>query len=150
MALVLHKIVGDGSVEHEPFTRNGWESAIRDATLLGAWGHAPDDCHDPVARHWARLRREGWECTEKQHKLADKDDPGWVGNRQLVKKPFVEPSPEEPVVWPPEVELKPWMLVLMTTMCLDDAKDALTPPRKELPKQEKRPLANSRGQFSLF
>jgi hypothetical protein len=56
----------------------------------------------------------------------------------------------DPVTWPPEVPLTPQLLSQMSGMCIDDCKDVLAPPRKELPPQELEPLADKRGQLLLF
>ena len=157
MALVLHKVHQDGSVVHEDFSKESWERAMHDSEVATHWGHRPDDCHDPVARHWAKLRREGYHCGPKQHEFADREDPAWVGSRsvELVEPPKVTPPPPrpiltDPVTWPPEVPLTPQLLSQMSGMCIDDCKDVLAPPREELPPQELEPLADKRGQLLLF
>jgi hypothetical protein len=150
MALVLHEELLDGSIIHLDFTRSAWELSLHDPNVTRRWGHRPNECYDIVARHWAQLRKNGWRCTPAQHAWADKDDPGWVGSRELVQTPKVGPPTEEPIVWPPQVELKPWMLCLLTTLCLDDARSILAPPRKEIPTENRRPVANKKGQYSLF
>lgn len=161
MALTLHKILKDGFTTHEDFSQVAWESAMRDPGVARHWGHPPRDCHDPVARHWARLRREGYPCGPKQHAHADRDDPGWAGVREieLVKTPVLAPPRAgppgpppltDPVSWPPESPLTPQLLSQMSGMAIDDAKDILAAPRKELPPTEVGPMADKRGQFLLF
>lgn len=58
MALTLHKVMADGSVIHEPFTREAWEAAIVDPAVRRRWGHEPSDCRDFVAEHVASYARE--------------------------------------------------------------------------------------------
>lgn len=158
MALIHHKVLNDGSLIHEDFTKEAWERAMHDPEVATHWGHRPGDCHDPVSRHWARLRREGYACGPKQHALADREDPTWVGSRsvELVELPKVAPPPPEryicqdPVSWPPEVPLTPRLLSEMSGLCVDDCKDILAGPVKELPPAERGPMADKRGQYMLF
>ncbi len=153
MALIHHKVLKDGSFVHEDFTKEAWELAMHDPDVASHWGHRPDDCHDPVARHWARLRRQGYPCGPKQHAYADREDPGWMGNRgeiEPVKTTEPSPPPPEPTVWPPAVPLTPRFLSEMTGLCVDDCKDIMSPPRKQQPPSEPKPLVNKRGQYLLF
>jgi hypothetical protein len=157
VALVLHKVLQDGSAVHEDFSKESWERAMHDDTLLRFWGHPPGDEGDPVGVHWAKLRREGYPCGPKQHEFADREDPAWAGSRgiELVEPPKVAPPPPrpiltDPVTWPPEVPLTPQLLSQMSGLCIDDCKDVLAPPRKELPPRELEPLADKRGQLLLF
>ena len=157
MALVLHKVLQDGSIVHEEFSKEAWERAMHDPTLSRFWGHPPGDEEDPVGAHWAKLRREGYPCGPKQHEFADREDSTWVGSRgiELVEPPKVAPPPlrpilTDPVTWPPEVPLTPQLLSQMSGLCIDDCKDVLAPSREELPPQELEPLADKRGQFLLF
>ena len=98
MALILHKVLQDGSIVHEDFSKESWERAMHDASLLRFWGHPPGDEKDPVGAHWAKLRREGYPCGPKQHEFADREDPAWVGSRgiELVEPPKVAPPPPRP------------------------------------------------------
>jgi hypothetical protein len=48
------------------------------------------------------------------------------------------------------VPLTPQFLSQMSGLCIDDCKDVLAPPRKELPPRELEPLADKRGQLLLF
>ena len=157
MALILHKVLEDSTVVHEDFSKESWERAMHDSTLIRFWGHPPGDEKDPVCAHWAKLRREGYPCGPKQHEFADREDPAWVGSRgiELVEPPKVAPPPSrpiltDPVTWPPEVSLTPQLLSQMSGLCIDDCKDVLAPPRKELPPRELEPLADKRGQLLLF
>ncbi len=118
MALILHKVFKDGSFEHEEFTRATWEAALKNKDLARRWGHAPDDC-----------------------------DPNWLISSKL-EETIKMPPPREEVEWPPEVELKPWMLRELTTMCLEDAEDVLRAPRKSEPTPTL--ASNRRGQLMLF
>ena len=157
MALVLHKVHQENSVVHEDFSKESWERAMHDAALLRFWGHSPGDERDPVGAQWAKLRREGYPCGPKQHEFADREDPAWAGSRgiELVEQPKVAPPPPrpiltDPVVWPPETLLTPQLLSQMSGLCIDDCKDILAPPRKELPPSEPMPLVNKKGQYLLF
>jgi hypothetical protein len=157
VALTHHKVLKDGSFVHEDFSKEAWERAMHDPEVATHWGHRLDDCHDPVARHWAKLRREGYPCGPKQHEFADREDPAWIGSRgiELVEPPKVAPPPPrpiltDPVVWPPETLLTPQLLSQMSGLCVDDCKDILAPPRKELPPSEPMPLVNKKGQYLLF
>lgn len=124
---VLHKVMSDGSVVHEPLTRDTWNSALSDPSVKRRWGHPEEDCHDVVARELGRIRRE------------------FV----LVQTTEEPASGEEPVSWPPDRELSPWMLCQLTTLCLDDARDILRCWRP-LAESPKGPVANPDGQFALF
>ncbi len=131
MALDLHKVMSDGTTQHEDCTKEAWNRCIRDPAIKTMWGHRPDDCHDPVERFLASLPQDDPLLDESQ------------GDS------FVEVEPE-PVLWPPPTELQPWLLAQLAGLCIDDAKDILAPPRKILSQVpvEKRP--NKHGQFSLF
>ena len=157
MALIHHKVLNDGSLIHEDFSKESWERAMHDPEVATHWGHRPDDCHDPVARHWAKLRRDGYHCGPKQHEFADREDPAWVGSRgiELVEPPKVAPPPPrpiltDPVVWPPETLLTPRLLSEMSGLCTDDCKLILAGPVKELPPTECGPMVDKRGQYMLF
>ena len=134
MALVLHKVLNDGVVAHEDFSKESWERAMRDPALANYWGHRPNDCHDPVARRRERLREEGY--------FDVRDD-------ALVETPEKSP-PAPPVDWPPDVPLVPRSLSEMSGLCVDDCKDILSAPKRELPPTAPRPIADKRGQYSLF
>ena len=158
MALVLHKVLQDGSIVHEDFSKESWERAMHDASLLRFWGHPPGEEKDPVGAQWAKLRREGYPCGPKQHEFADREDPAWVGSRgiELVEPPKVAPPPpkryicQDPINWPPEVPLTPRLLSEMSGLCIDDCKSILTGPVKELPPTECGPMVDKRGQYMLF
>lgn len=157
MASVLHKVLQDSSVVHEDFTKESWERAMHDATLLRFWGHPPGDERDIVGAHWAKLRREGYPCGSREHEFADREDPEWVGNRgiELVKPPKVAPPPPRPIlteaiIWPPETPLTPQLLSQMSGLCVDDCKSILAGPVKELPSTEREPMADKWGQLLLF
>ena len=134
--LIHHKVMLDGSTVHEDFTRNSWEAAMHDPSVARHWGHAPDDCHDPVERLWEKLGRRV----------------------ELVKESKVAPPAAEETVkfaieliaWPPETLLTPQFLSQMTGMCVDDCKSILAAPRRELPPEEVKPLVDKDGQLRLF
>jgi hypothetical protein len=136
MALALHKILQDGSVAHEDFTRAAWERAMGDASLLRFGAHPPEDCHDPVERLREKLGRRV----------------------ELVKESKAAPPAAEEIVkfaieliaWPPETLLTPQFLSQMTGMCVDDCKSILAAPRRELPPEEVKPLVDKDGQLRLF
>ncbi len=148
MALVHHRIMTDGSIFHDPFTQAGWESAMHDPTVDRHWGHAPGDCHDPVAKLWAGLRRGGRQLNKSQHVWADLHDPTWAGPREVEEKIVV--SVEEPIVWPPTTTLTPWMLCQMTSLCMDDARRILFRLVEKVEPVERKPSSNRTGQYSLF
>ena len=158
MALTHHKVLRDGSTVHEDFIKEAWEQAMHDPEVVEHWGHRPDSCYDPVARNWAELRRRGYLCGPKQHELADREDPTWVGSRgiELVEQAKVAPPPPEryichdPIVWPPETLLTPQLFSQMSGLCVDDCKSILSAPRKELPPTERKPMADKKGQYTLF
>ena len=131
MALALHKILQDGSIAHEDFTRASWERAMRDASLLRFWAHPPDDCHDPVERLWEKLGRRV-ELVEGPK----------------VIPPAAEPALTEPVAWPPDSTLSPQQLARLSGMAEADCEDLLATPKEESPTVE--PLADRDGQLNLF
>lgn len=152
-----HKVMRDGSVVHESFSKAAWERAMRDDDVVSHWGHDPSDCHDPSARHWANLRKLGRSCKPKQHEMADLDDPTWEGRREieLVETPKTSPPPTRPILtdpvrWPPEVVLTPLFLSQMSGMCLEDCKEILAPPRKVVPVAEPKAISDKKGQLLLF
>ena len=164
--LVLHKLLLSGNVAHEDFSKSSWERAMRDDGLRKFWGHEPGDCTDPVERHYAEKRREGYRLGPIQHVMADCVDPGWEGDRGLwegegdgegiragelsdAELAVARATPEE-VEWPPELAMSPYVLSDMTGLCLSDCRDILAKKRKELPPSEREPFADWRGQFSLF
>ena len=150
MSLELHTILADGSVQHAPFSQSAWEQAGRDSQVLRKWGHCQGECEDPVAAHWATLRKGGWPCTPSQHAWADIADPTWEGGRELVQNIQV-PPPTGSVIWPPtEVELTPWALTQLTTLCYADARSALRGWREDTTPRKQTPVTDKRGQFSLF
>ena len=127
MALVLHKVLQDGSVAHEDFSRASWERAMGDLALARFWGHAPEDCHDPVTRLWEKLGR--------------RVEPG--------EEPREAPPPAaEPAAWPPEVALSSRQLAQLSGMAEADCEDLASPHEDEATAAE--PLADRDGQLSLF
>lgn len=147
MSLVHHKVHSDGSVEHAHFSRQGWEAAMVDPEIGGHWGHPENDCHDPAARLWSGLRKEGRKLSEVQHGYADREDPTWLGNRSAA--PPVRTVLAEPIVWPPEYELSVWTLCQLSTLCFDDAKKILSKPVVVVPLVPLKKI-NKVGQYSLF
>jgi hypothetical protein len=154
MALVLCRHYEDGSIEHSEFTKESWEDALRDPAVVRRMGHKPGECYDQLAKHWFDQRSKGYRLSPIQHHWADKWDSSWVGDRGLEQSPKIVPPPAgpptEPIIWPPHGELTPQMLCELTTMCLTDARIVLGPPIKDGPPKPKEPVADKRGQYSLF
>jgi hypothetical protein len=164
--LVLHKLLLSGNVVHEDFSKASWEAAMRDGGLRTFWGHAPGDCTDPVERHYAEKRREGYRLGPIQHVMADCVDPDWAGDRGLwegegdgdgvpatdlseAELAIVRATPEE-VDWPPDLVMSPYVLSDMIGLCVNDCRDILAKKRKELPPEEIGLFYDWKGQSSLF
>lgn len=123
----LHRVLVDGSVEHVPFSRTAWEEGLANPLVRSQWTHQPGNCADPAFDAILAARRE-----------------------QLVQSSQDRPAPPEPLDWPPQgLPLQPWMLSQMTTLGTDDARTVLSGPRKQ-EEVERKPVADKRGQFSLF
>ena len=151
MALVLHKRLQDGSFLHEEFSKGSWERALRDESLAGCWGHAPDDCHDPVGRHWSRLRREGFPMSVERHRLADRAEPDWEGDRTVGAARSAAAEERRVVEWPPPGELWVWLLRELAGLCESDARAILRGPDKFTPRKfDDDPPVDKKGQFLLF
>ena len=151
MPLVLHKVLKSGEIQHQEFSKESWEDAMRDPSLASFWGHPPSECYSIVARHFAQLRRQGFACDARQHALADQDDPSWSGNREIILVQTTQdcPPPPEPVEWPPSSDLTAKMLSDMSGVGIDDCKLMLQAPRKVLPEIGHRPPVEGSGQFQF-
>lgn len=126
--MVLHKEKSDGTFEHVEFTRESWESGLRDPLKVRMWTHG-EVCEDVVAKELERIRARSPKLT-------------------IVPEPV--PAPEVvPTEWPPQQELTAWMLSHMTTLGIDDARDILRGPRKIF-RNEPKPITDRKGQFMLF
>lgn len=125
--MTLHELLPDGSFRHSAFTRQSWESALRDPGVVRRWGHPDDDCFDPVERILAEYRE------------SSPPEP------EVMVKATV---PREPIAWPPESELQPWMLREMSGLCTEDCKEILLAPRKLYSLDVVR--VNKKGQMFLF
>lgn len=122
----LHRDLRDGTVEHAEFTRSSWEDGLANPLVRSQWTHPPGECRDEFFDSILAEWRE-----------------------QLVQNPPDCPAPPERLDWPPSTALQPWMLQQMTTLGPDDAREALAGPRKQ-EEVERKPVADKRGQFSLF
>ena len=140
MSLVLHKVLSDGTVEHEDFNRGSWCAALADPSVASRWGHRPDDCHDPAERHWRRLDDAGYQPEGEINLNVRFVD---LGKTQ-------EPAPPPPPgPWPPlDPPLTPKYLHDQTGLCMSDCQDILT-PRKKDPPRDCRPMDKD-GNFLLF
>jgi hypothetical protein len=170
VSLLLHKEYRDGSVEHEQFTQAAWEEAMHLKSLRTFWGHAPDNCVDPLHDLLAANRRRGYRMTAAQHALADRVDPGWSGDRNSeviadigeVLAPGQEPAEpghdliaiaQQLVEFPPPPpqsrveEIK--LMSEMSGMCTEDVRSIFW--RKLESQLEKLPpVVEKTGQFRLF
>lgn len=131
--MVLHLQLLDGTSEHVPFTRDAWESALRDTRLSARWSHDPEDCHNPAERLWANRRP------------AVQGDPAAGGEHEAIL------LVEEPIVYPPSKgDLTMAMLRQLTTLGECDAAMALSHWRYVEETGDKGPLLDHGGQFKLF
>jgi hypothetical protein len=135
MALVLHKVLFDGTHDHVELTRESWSESMRDPSVARAWGHAPDDCHSPLER--LRIERGAREFTLVQ---------------QTEVPPPGGPRPEPgPVAWPPEqTPLTAKHLSEMCGLSPQECVELLRPMWKELPRQEPKMWVDEKGQGFLF
>jgi hypothetical protein len=122
----LHWELRDGRIEHREFTRSSWEEGLANHLVRSQWTHSPGNCSDPFVEG-LRVARQS----------------------ELVQSLPESPAPPEQFEWPPATALQSWMLQQMTTLGADDARAVLSGPRKQ-GEVERRPVADKRGQFSLF
>ena len=141
MALVLHKVLSDGSVAHEEFSKELWESAMHDPIVKGAWGHRPGDCFDPAERT-IKNRPKAEQVTVE---IAPEETTKVAPPAEVA----VAPQVAEPIVWPPDSKMTPWQLTQLTGLCADDCRDILLKPPQKV-ERDRPPLADKRGQFLLF
>lgn len=132
MALVLHRRLADGSVVHEPFSRESWERALHDPNTADRWGHPPDDCRDPIEVVRGR----------KTTTVAKVEAP----------PASAPPSPKEieAVAWPPEAEMRAEELSQLSGLCAGDCRELLRGPAKVSPPSKLAPMTDARGQMLLF
>jgi hypothetical protein len=85
MPYQLHKILVDGSVTHEEFTKEAWGSGSTQPGVLRMWGHAESRCEDPQDS-----------VPRSPNFTTPKDDPLEVVNKPSVLEDRANRKPRKP------------------------------------------------------